>query len=288
MNPIRLITGQRKDLGGFEVARLLPQIGVRSVGHIVFLDHMGPASFPAGAGIDVRPHPHIGLATLTFLFEGTITHRDSLGVVQDIRPGEVNWMTAGRGVVHSERTPAAPRASGSRLDGLQAWIALPLGHEEDAPAFEHHGRDAIPRIERPGVALQLIAGSGYGEHSPVRFPGELCYLAGELADGARLGLEPGFAERAVYVVSGAVELDHHPLPAGHLALLPAGRKLTLAGRGPARIAILAGAPLDAPRHLWWNFVSSRRERIEQAKADWQAGRFPEVPGESESIPLPER
>jgi redox-sensitive bicupin YhaK (pirin superfamily) len=288
MNSIRLITGQRKDLGGFEVARLLPQIGTRSVGHVVFLDHMGPASFPAGAGIDVRPHPHIGLATLTFLFEGSITHRDSLGVVQDIRPGEVNWMTAGRGVVHSERTPEAPRASGSRLDGLQAWIALPLAHEEDAPAFEHYGRDAIPRIERPGVALQLIAGSGYGECSPVRFPGELCYLAGEMTEGASLVLEPEYTERAVYVVSGAIELDHHPLAAGQLAVLPAGRKIILAGRGPARIAILAGAPLDAPRHLWWNFVSSRRERIEQAKADWQAGHFPEVPGESEAIPLPER
>lgn len=282
-----VISGRVKDLGGFEVARLLPHLQARSVSNFVFLDHMGPARFGAGQGVDVRPHPHIGLATITFLFDGELLHRDSLGVVQQIRPGDVNWMTAGRGIVHSERTPPALRERGAPLHGLHAWVALPRRQEEIAPAFDHYPAASMPRVERQGVSLQLIAGEAFGERSPVRSLSELCYLAGRIAPGGWLTLERDMNQRALYVVEGEVEIDSRPLLAGQLLVLPPGREVTLSGRRPALVAYLGGAPLDGERHLWWNFVSSRKERIEQAKADWRAGRFPSVPGETESIPLPE-
>lgn len=282
-----IISGRRKDLGGFEVARLLPHPQARAVSNFVFFDHMGPARLAAGAGVDVRPHPHIGLATVTYLFEGALMHRDSLGAVQEIRPGDVNWMTAGRGIVHSERTPDALRARGAPLHGLQAWVALPKRQEEADPAFDHYPARLLPRVERAGVSLQLVAGEAYGESSPVRSASALAYLAGEIAPGGWLTLERGMVERAIYVAAGEVAVDEVVLAAGQLMVLPAGRELTLSGRRPSRIAYFGGDPLDGERHLWWNFVSSRKERIEQAKADWKAGRFAAVPGETEFIPLPE-
>lgn len=282
---IQLLQGSSKDLGGFSVARLLPQLRQRAVGSFIFLDHMGPARFAPGAGIDVRPHPHIGLATVTFLFEGALLHRDSLGSVQEIRPGDVNWMTAGRGIVHSERTPPALRETGSPLLGLQAWVALPREHEEAAPDFAHYPAAQMPRIERAGVELQLIAGEAFGERSPVRTLSDLHYLAGSIGADGRLELPASRQQRAVYVVDGEIGIGDAIAPGGTLAVLDEGTTI-LRGRQDARIAILGGAPLDGDRHLWWNFVSSRAERIEQAKADWREGRFAAVPGERESIPLP--
>ena len=281
-----LIEGRRKDLGGFEVARLLPHLKARSVGSFIFLDHMGPAQFAPGQGLDVRPHPHIGLATVTYLFEGAMTHRDSLGVVQDILPGDVNWMTAGRGIVHSERTPEALRATGGPLHGLQAWVALPRDDEEMAPAFDHYPAAALPRIERAGVSLQLIAGSYLGERSPVRTRSDLFYLAGSLSNGARLLLPAQAQQRAVYLVNGEVSVAGSLVAAGTLVVLPQSDAVQIEAHQSSRLALLGGEPLDGARHLWWNFVSSRPERIEQAKDDWRAQRFGVVPGEREFIPLP--
>lgn len=286
MSALKLIAGQRRDLGGFEVARLLPHFTQRAVGSFIFLDHMGPAQFAPGHGLDVRPHPHIGLATITFLFAGALTHRDSLGVVQEIRPGDVNWMTAGSGIVHSERTPDALRGSGGALHGLQAWVALPIAAEEVDPAFEHYPAAELPMIERAGVSLRLLAGGLLGERSPVRTASQLHYAAGTMAPGARLALPVAAGESALYVVDGGIDVDGNHVPAGTLAVLPQDATVTLEARQPSRLALLGGEPLDGPRHLWWNFVSSRPERIEQAKADWSARRFPCVPGESEFIPLP--
>ncbi len=285
---MQLISGRKKDLGGFDVARLLPHLHARNVGGFVFLDHMGPANFAPGQGIDVRPHPHIGLATVTYLFEGALTHRDSLGSMQDIVPGDVNWMTAGRGIAHSERTPAALRGAGSVLHGLQAWVALPRAVEEMAPAFEHYKTAAMPRIQRDGVNLQLVVGEAFGERSPVQAQSELWYLVGELRGGElQLGTAP--VERALYVVDGEARVGNQVVTAGTLAVLPQRQDLALSAQGYARIALLGGAPLDGERHIEWNFVSSRRERIEQAKVDWQTRRveaFGQVPGELEFIPLP--
>jgi redox-sensitive bicupin YhaK (pirin superfamily) len=280
------IVGTRKDLGGFEVARLLPHRLQRAVGPFIFLDHMGPAQFAPGLGLDVRPHPHIGLATVTFLFSGALLHRDSLGAVQEILPGDVNWMSAGNGIVHSERTPAALRATGGPLHGLQAWVALPQEFEESAPSFDHYPAAAMPRIERAGVSLQLIVGSAYGACSPVRALSPMFYLAGNVAARAQLDLPVDQAEMAIYVVDGEVLVEDQRVPAGSLLVLPAGRALSVQAQRDSKIALLGGAPLDAPRHLWWNFASSRPERIEQARADWQSQRFAQVPGETEFIPLP--
>ena len=281
------ITGLRKDLGGFEVARLLPHRLQRSVGPFVFLDHMGPAQFAPGQGIDVRPHPHIGLATVTFLFEGALMHRDSLGSAQEIRPGDVNWMNAGRGIVHSERSPDALRASGGPLHGLQAWVALPLDQEESAPAFDHHPAADLPRIEGPGLSLQLIAGEALGQRSPVRTLSELFYVAGTMNRGAQLRLPSTTQQQALYVVRGGLRIDGQLIPAGTLQALPQQQALTVLAEDDTLLAWLGGPPLTERRQLWWNFVSSRPERIEQAKADWREQRFAPVPGEDEFIPLPE-
>lgn len=277
-----------RDLGdGFMVRRILPVAKRRHVGPFVFLDHMGPAVFQPGQGLDVRPHPHIGLATVTYLFDGEILHRDSLGVVQPIRPGDVNWMTAGRGIVHSERTAPALRAAGHRLEGIQAWVALPAADEEAEPAFAHHPAGTLPVIERDGVRLRLIAGSAYGATAPAKVFSPMFYLDAEMKPGATLTMPHDYAERAVYVAAGQVALNGAEYSAGQMAVLKTGATVTLAAKEAARLMLLGGAPLDGERLIWWNFVSSRKDRMEQAKNDWRVGRFPAVPGETEFIPLPE-
>jgi redox-sensitive bicupin YhaK (pirin superfamily) len=282
-----IVSGRARDLGGFEVRRLLPSVRRRMVGPFIFFDEMGPATFPPGRGIDVRPHPHIGLATVTYLFEGEILHRDSLGTVQPIRPGDVNWMTAGRGIAHSERTGPETRSAGGRLAGIQAWVALPHDAEETAPAFAHHGRDGLPLLHDDGAEVRLIAGAFLGACSPVETRWETLYADAVLAPGARLPFPAGHEERAVYAVAGDIEITGHPVEPGQLLVLRPGRDVTIEARSPARLMLLGGAAMDGPRHVWWNFVSSSRERIEQAKADWTAGRFDRVPGDPEFIPLPE-
>ena len=282
-----IVVPRVRDIGGFEVRRTLPSIRRRMVGPFVFFDQMGPAALPPGAGLDVRPHPHIGLATVTYLFAGEIVHRDSLGSVQTIRPGEVNWMTAGRGIAHSERTDPALRARGSRLHGIQSWVALPRAAEETDPGFSHHGRDTLPTLEGEGTRMRLIAGSLRGARSPVATFSEMFYADVELAGGARLSVPIEHEERAAYVVDGAIELAGESFAGGQLLVFRPGEAVTLSAASPARLLLLGGAPMDGPRHIWWNFVSSSKERIEQAKADWKAGRFAAVPGDPEFIPLPE-
>jgi redox-sensitive bicupin YhaK (pirin superfamily) len=251
----------------------------------VFFDEMGPADFAAGQGIDVRPHPHIGLATVTYLFEGGLTHRDSLGTVLDIAPGAVNWMTAGHGIVHSERSPPALRAAGHRMHGIQSWVALPIEHAEAAPAFVHHPAETLPVVSSAGVVATVIAGTMFGVTSPVSFPHPIVYAEVRLDAGARLDLPASWGERGVYPISGNGAVDGEALIAGALAVVGEGDAVLTAAR-PLHAMILGGAPFPEARHIEWNFVSHSTERIEAAKADWRAGRFPVVPGETEFIPLP--
>ncbi|MEW5834070.1 MAG: pirin family protein [Pseudomonadota bacterium] len=288
-NPL-LIDGRVHDLGdGFRVRRLLPVLQARHVGPFVFFDHMGPATLPAGRGIDVRPHPHIGLATVTWLFDGAIRHRDSLGSLADIRPGAVNWMTAGRGIVHSERTPPDEREAGHALHGVQVWVALPAADEEVAPEFHHHEADELPRIEREGASLVLIAGTAWGERSPVKVFAPMFFVEARLEAGASLVWPPEHAERGAHVIEGEVRWGELDVPPGLMAVQAGDTAPPLTAARASRVMLFGGAPLDGERHLWWNFVSTRRERIEQAKADWRDGRFDIVPGdEVERIPLPER
>ncbi|HZX70161.1 MAG TPA: pirin family protein [Rhodanobacter sp.] len=283
-----LIEGKLHDLGdGFTVRRLLPVLQARHVGPMVFFDHMGPAVFGTGQGMDVRPHPHIGLATVTWLFDGAIRHRDSLGSLADIRPGAVNWMTSGRGIVHSERTPPDERRDGQRLHGVQIWVALPQADAEVAPEFHHHERAALPKLQWPGADAVLIAGSAYGEQSPVRVFAPMFLLEVNLAAGAELAMPDEHLERGVFVVDGAVEWGGLEIAAAHMAVQAGAMAPLLHAREASRVILFGGAPLDGERHLWWNFVASSRDRIEQAKADWREGRFPPVPGdEQEFIPLP--
>ncbi len=281
------IVPRTRDLGGFEVRRVLPSAERRMVGPFVFLDQIGPTVFKAGTGIDVRPHPHIGLATITYLFAGEILHRDSLGNVQAIRPGDVNWMTAGRGIVHSERTPPAVRAAAAAISGIQAWVGLPRAHEETDPSFIHHGTAGLPVIDGEGKRVRLMIGRLYGERSPVRTFAETIYADATLDAGARLAVPREHEERAIHVIEGRVEVAGRSFGAGQLLVLRAGKEVTVAAPEGARLLLLGGAPMDGPRHLWWNFVSSSKERIERAKADWKEGRFQPVPGETEFIPLPE-
>jgi redox-sensitive bicupin YhaK (pirin superfamily) len=277
-----------KDLGGFRVRRALPSTQRMMVGPFIFLDHMGPAVFEPGHGIDVRPHPHIGLATLTYLIEGGIRHRDTLGSVVDIAPGEVNWMTAGRGIVHSERTAPDMRATGQHMQGIQSWIALPRAHEEDAPGFFHHGAAELPHLDDTGVRLRLIVGHAYGARSPVATDWSMLYADVALDAGRALPLPDEHAERAVYVVDGEVDVAGEAYGAHRLLVFRPGDRITLRALRPSRLILLGGEPMDGPRHLWWNFVHSSKDRIESAKADWQAGRFDKVPGDEEAfIPLPE-
>ena len=283
-----LVAPRVHDLGGFQVRRAVPSIQARSVGPFVFVDHMGPAVFEPGRGIDVRPHPHIGLATVTFLWSGTISHRDTLGSVQDIAPGDVNWMTAGRGIAHSERTPGPVREASHPLHGMQTWVALPRSHEETRPAFYHHPAATLPRIERPGVALRVVAGRAFGAESPVQVFADTFNVAVDMDADAELDIDARAVERALYVLDGEAQLDGADLPARHLLVLDRGVHHRLRAKSPLRAMLLGGEPLDAPRHMWWNFVSSSKDRIEQAKLDWVDGRFGQIAGETEFIPLPER
>ena len=283
-----IIAPRIHDLGGFQVRRAVPSIQARSVGPFVFVDQMGPAVFEPGRGIDVRPHPHIGLATVTFLWAGTITHRDTLGSVQDINPGDVNWMTAGRGIAHSERTPQDLRGQPHPAHGMQTWVALPKAHEEAAPEFFHHPGATLPRIERNGAVLRVIAGRAYGEESPVRVYADTLNVALDLDAGAETDLDASHAERALYVLAGDAQLDGVDIPPQHLVLLDRGTTPRLRAKSPLKAMLLGGEPVDGPRHLWWNFVASSKERIEQGKQDWLEGRFGHIPGETEFIPLPDR
>ena len=287
-----VVVPRTTDLGdGFTVRRALPSAQRRMVGPFVFFDQMGPALLRAGTGLDVRPHPHIGLATVTYLFDGEILHRDSLGSVQPIRPGELNWMTSGRGIVHSERTPAAQRLQGGKVFGIQAWVALPRAHEEAEPSFAHHGMQALPLLDDIGFEARLIVGSLGGVRAPVEVYSEMFYADLALQDGGRFRFPREPVERAAYVVEGQVAVEgagDAPFRSEQLVVFAPGREIVLeAIGGPARVMLLGGEPMDGPRHLWWNFVSSSNERIEQAKADWKAGRFAPVPDETEFIPLPE-
>ena len=284
-----VIVPRERDLGeGFTVRRALPAAQQRMVGPFIFFDQMGPALLHDGQGLDVRPHPHIGLATVTYLFEGEILHRDSLGTMQVIQPGAVNWMTAGRGIVHSERTPPQIRSGSSSLFGIQTWVALPKRYEETEAAFAHHDVSELPVLEEAGVTVRLIAGTLFGLRSPVQTFSEMFYADAVLASGSRLTLSAEHEERAIYVAKGAVQIDGTSFPEGQLLVLRSGTATVLDAQDHARLLLLGGAAMDGPRHIWWNFVSSSPERIRQAAEDWQAGRFPAVPGETEFIPLPEQ
>ncbi|HEY6077925.1 MAG TPA: pirin family protein [Polyangiaceae bacterium] len=287
MQPELVIHARERDVGGFFVRRVLPSAQRQLVGPFIFYDHLCRVDFAPGQGLDVRPHPHIALATLTYLFEGSFLHRDSLGYVQPILPGEVNWMIAGRGIAHSERTAPAVRQSGGPLHGIQCWVALPREHEEVAPSFHHHARESIPRISGPGVELSVIAGTAYGAVSPVQVLSPTLYVHARVSAGASFEVDEQHAERAVYVASGTLLLGELEYEAGNLLLLPAGARVALGSRSGAELMLLGGAPLEGERHIYWNFVSSSLGRIEQAKADWAAGRFGKVVGdEHEFIPLP--
>jgi redox-sensitive bicupin YhaK (pirin superfamily) len=276
------------DVGHFAVRRALPHVNRRMVGPFIFFDHFGPAEFRAGQGIDVRPHPHIGLATVTFLFDGEIIHRDSLGTDAAIRPGEVNWMSAGRGIVHSERTAPDHRRDGEPIHGLQCWVALPAAQEESAPAFFHHDRAALPLVREEGKTVRVVAGSVYGAHSPVATASQTLFADVALAAGASLPIDADTEERAVYLISGEVDIAGDRFAAGRLLVFRPGDRITVTAGSDAHLVLLGGAAMDGPRHIWWNFVSSRKERIEQAKADWKLARFDTVPGDDkEFIPLPD-
>ncbi len=289
IDPIETVVVPRAhDIGGFEVRRALPSRQRRLVGPFVFFDQMGPGEFLLGRGLDVRPHPHIGLATVTYLFRGAIVHRDSLGTALAIEPGAVNWMTAGRGIAHSERTPEALRTGPSELFGIQAWVALPRALEDAAPDFVHHPSETMPVVEGEGVRARVVAGELWGAASPVPTASPMIYADVEMTAGATLPLDAEHEERAIYVAEGEVTIAGAVHPAGELLVLRAGDALALGARRDSRVMVLGGEPMDGPRYLWWNFVSSSKERIEQAKADWLGGRFDVVPGDAEFIPMPDQ
>jgi hypothetical protein len=284
----QIIVPRARELGDFSVKRALPAARRQMVGPFIFFDEMGPAEFYTGQGIDVRPHPHIGLATVTYLFDGEIVHRDSLGTALPIHPGDVNLMTAGRGIVHSERTAPEARAKGQRLAGIQSWVALPQTHEESEPAFEHIARSDLPVIDGEGKRVRLVMGSLFGRSAPTAFPWEIVYAEAVLAPGAVLPLDAETEERAVYLVSGEVDIAGDLFGPGRLLVFRPGDRISILATSNARLMILGGATMDGPRHIWWNFVHSRKERIDQAKAEWKARRFDTVPGDAEEfIPLPE-
>ena len=291
-DPIDLLVQARAhELGpGFPVRRVLPSVKRRAVGPFVFLDHFGPMVVPPGGnGMEVRPHPHIGLATVTYLYDGGIFHRDSLGYAQAIRPGDVNWMTAGSGIVHSERTEPDLQRSGFRMHGIQTWVALPKSHEETPPSFEHVPAGRLPAWTEDGVSMRLIVGSYAGRTAPTTHFSPIFYVAVEAPAAARLAVTPDHAERAVYVAEGDLTIGDRLMRVGDLAVLAADRTVeAIAGATGAKLMLLGGAALDGPRHMWWNFVSSSPERIARAKDDWRDGRFGRVPGETDFIPLPDR
>lgn len=276
-----------QDLGGFNVRRLLPSDERTMVGPFIFFDHLGPAVFPPGKGVDVRPHPHINLATVTYLFEGALLHRDSLGTVQEIRPGAVNWMTAGRGISHSERSPECDRNASSTLHGIQTWVALPDTAEETDPSFYHHPATDIPTWETDGVLVKLIAGEAYDHSSPVKTFSPILYLDLQFPAGGRFSLTTSYSERAVYSITNGLTVDGQPIEQHRLVILKPNQTVKLTSTIAGRCMVIGGEPLGT-RHKWWNFVSSRLERIEQAKQDWKDWQFGQVPDETEFIPLPEQ
>lgn len=286
-----VVVPRTADIGGFEVGRVLPARQHGMVGPFIFFDRMGPTEFLLHEGLDVKPHPHINLATVTYLFDGEITHRDSLGTEQVIRPGAVNWMSAGRGIVHSERSNATVRTRGGRMFGLQTWVALPADHEESEPWFAHTDKGELPAFEDKGARVRLVVGSGWGQRSPVATPSDTIYADITLAPGSDLPVDADHEERALYTVTGDVEIGGERFESGQLLILRPDKPVTVRNPGPAqaRLVLVGGATMDGPRYIWWNFVSSRKERIEQAKAEWKAGRFDTVPGDAEEfVPLPSR
>jgi redox-sensitive bicupin YhaK (pirin superfamily) len=288
MSDLQLIHPHAKDLGGgFTVRRSLPSALRQAVGPFLFFDHFGPITAQPSDNHDVRPHPHIGLATVTYLFEGAMMHRDSTGIVQRIEPGAINWMTAGRGIVHSERTPDDLRGVPRRSHGLQLWVALPQAHEEDAPSFEHTPASAIPRVEQGGAQVRVLVGAAFGARSPVHTLSPTLYLDITLASGAVLEIPDLAPERALYGVDADIEVDGEVVPAATMAVLPDGMPVRLRSERDARVVLVGGAPLGH-RFIVWNFVGSRKDRIVQAQDDWEAQAFPKVPGETEFIPLPAR
>ncbi len=282
-----IIVPPTRDLGGFEVRRALPSRQRQMVGPFIFLDQIGPAQFPAGQGIDVRPHPHIGLATVTYLFSGSLMHRDSEGNEIEITPGAMNLMMAGRGIAHSERTPVSARAASSELFGMQSWLALPTAHEESAPSFQRFTADRLPLVEDRGLHARVIAGAAFGQRSPVATASEWLYAEVVLQAGVSVPFDTSQEERGIYVAEGEIEIAREIFAAPQLLVLRPGDPITVTATRPSRLMFLGGVGIDGPRYIWWNFVSSSKERIEQAKADWQAGRFKAVPGETEFIPLPD-
>jgi redox-sensitive bicupin YhaK (pirin superfamily) len=283
--PDLVISPASKDLGGFRVRRALPSVQRQMVGPFIFLDHLGPARFEAGTGIDVRPHPHIGLATLTYLVEGGIRHRDSVGSDREIVPGDVNWMTAGRGIAHSERS-GVDRAVSRMMTGLQCWVALPKTHEESAPGFFNHPGSTLPVLRDGGVSLRMIVGTGYGIVSPVATASSTVYADVTMDAGSSLPLPNEHAERGIYILDGSVSVTGESYGPQQLLIFRPGDAVTIRAVTATRLVILGGEPMDGPRHIWWNFVHSSKDRIEAAKADWRAGRFAVVPGDDEFIPLP--
>jgi redox-sensitive bicupin YhaK (pirin superfamily) len=276
-----------RDLGDFSVRRALPAAQRQRVGPFIFFDQFGPTILEQGHAVDVRPHPHIGLSTLTWLFEGEIQHKDSLGSDLTIRPGEVNWMTAGSGIVHSERSPASQRNGGAALGGTQVWLALPLEKEEMAPAFYHYNTSEIPALDDTGIKLALVAGNAFGKRSPVHTESETFYADLRLAAGKRFVIPLDIEERAIYVIQGSIKIDNSTIEDGVMVVLQPGKEIPFTALRDTHCVLLGGAALEGPRHLYWNFVSSSNERIEQAKNDWRNGRFAAVAGDEEFIPLPD-
>ena len=287
---MRDLSGQKRELGdGFTVARVLPQREARTVGPFVFFDYFGPVEFKPGHGIDVRPHPHIGLATITYLFEGSQVHRDNLGNEQEIMPGDVNWMTTGRGIAHSERTGPEVRARGHRMHGIQSWVGLPKANEEDPPSFQHIGKEKLPTQDKDGVTLRIVCGKAFGLEAPVKVPMPIFYADAQMKAGSMLTLPDDYEERGAMVVGGAVGAGDISHGDGDMMIFDKGEHAQIKALTDARVMLLGGAPLDGERHVWWNFVASSRERIEKAKDDWKAGRFAKIPGDDkEFIPLPEK
>jgi redox-sensitive bicupin YhaK (pirin superfamily) len=274
---------------GFTVRRALPSVAVRSLGPFVFLDHMGPAHFAAtGTEGDVRAHPHIGLATVTYLFSGAMMHRDSLGSVQRIEPGAVNWMTSGAGIVHSERLPEDVRQKNIAVEGIQMWVALPAAEEDCAPGFWHYSSEVLPTVSKPGAAVHVLCGSFDGVSSPVTTPSPSFYLAAEMSSGGSITLQADYAERGIYIACGSVQIEGEIIGESELVSFTPGAIVAMTALEDTRLMILGGAPLDGPRHLWWNFVSSSQDKIEAAKLRWKNQEFVPVPGEVEFIPLPDR
>ncbi|TMI01962.1 MAG: pirin family protein [Betaproteobacteria bacterium] len=283
-----ILNPHARDLGGFTVQRLLPAFPTKMIGPFIFFDHFGPIAFAPGEGADVRPHPHIGLATVTYLFEGEMIHRDSLGSVQTIEPGAVNWMTAGRGIVHSERTPPGTRVRAHRMHGVQTWVALPKDREMAEPSFSHQPKATLPEIVRPGVTMRLLAGTAFGERAPTPIFSPMFYVAVEMEPGATIELPPEHEQRGVYAVDREVLVAGEALPAQHCAVLAEDATVRLEATTGARVMLFGGAGMDGDRKIWWNFVASSRALIDAASERWREQSFPPIPGETEFIPLPER